>query len=171
MLAFLTIDLLWIRYTSSSLNSLLIFTKSDRCSFSYKKFCFSSSSVGVVGDCCLDGAGDGPLIERVGRAARSFLGVIFVLFATLCDELDGSLWHSTISIFSRGGEFLVSSLSHIRFDGFSEKRRYREIQLQTLIYSLWFAETREGIMKLTFWLPDGMFSALFAFRQRTLCDP
>lgn len=111
------------RYTSSSLSSLLIFTNSFSCSSSYKKFWFSSSSAGVVGDCCLDGAGDGPLIESVGRAAKSFLDVIFVLFATLCDEVDGSLWHSTISIFSRGGEFFVSSLSHIRFDGFSEKRR------------------------------------------------
>lgn len=117
-------------YTSSSLSSLLIFTKSFSCSFSYKKFCFSSSSVGVVGDCCLEGAGDGPLIESVGKAARSFLGVIFVLFAILID-VDGSLWHSTSSIFSLGGEFLVSSLSHIRFDGFSEKRRYREIKMQT----------------------------------------
>lgn len=26
-------------------------------------------------------------------------------------------------------------------------------------------------MKLTVWLPDGMFSALFAFRHSTLCEP
>lgn len=128
----------WFRYTSSSLNSLLIFTKSFSCSLSYKKFCVSSSSVGDVGDWFLDGAGDGPLMESVGSAASSFLGVFFVLTigATLSDvdvdiDVDGSLWHSTISIiFSRSGEFLVSSLSQILFEGFSEKRRCWEIKIR-----------------------------------------
>lgn len=109
-------------YTSSSLSSLLIFTKSFSCSFSYKKFCFSSSSVGVVGDWLRDGAGDGPLIESVGNAASSNLGVFTALLGGLYD-VDGSLWHSTSSIFSRGGELRASSLSQILFDGFSEKRR------------------------------------------------
>lgn len=115
------------RYTRSSLSSLLIFTKSLSCSLSYKKF-FSSSSVGEVGDWLREGAGDGPLMESVGNAARSFLGVLFVLFGVLFDDVDGSLWHSTSSIFSRRGEWRVSSLSQILFDGFSEKRRCGEIK-------------------------------------------
>lgn len=116
-----------VNYTSNSLSSLLIFTKSLSCSFSYKKFCFSSSSVGVVGDWFLDGAGEGPLIDSVGNAAKSFLGVFFVLIGILC--VNGSLWHSTISMFSLcSNDGLVSSLSQILFDGFSEKRRCWEIK-------------------------------------------
>lgn len=154
-----------VRYTSSSLNSLLIFTKSFSCSFSYKKFCFSSSSVGDVGDWLRDGAGDGPLIESVGSAASSILGVFLVLPGTLYDDVDGSLWHSTSSTFSRCGELRASSLSQILFDGFSEKRRCWEIRNANGFRAM------KSEARLTFWLPDGMFSALFAFRHRTLCDP
>lgn len=160
-----------LRYTSSSLNSLLIFTKSLSCSLSYKKFCFSSSSVGDVGDWFLDGAGDGPLMERVGSAASSFLGVFFVLLRFLCDDdMDGSRWHSTSSIFSCCREFRASSLSQILFEGFSEKRRCGEIKRQKRCLR---GSSRRGGGgdELTFWLPAGMFSALFAFRQRTLCEP
>lgn len=66
-------------YTSSSFSSLRIFTKRLSCSVSYKKFCFSSSSVGDVGEWFLDGAGDGPEIESVGKAAKSFLGALVVM--------------------------------------------------------------------------------------------
>lgn len=104
-----------MHYTSNSSNLLLIFTKM----LGYKKFCVSSSSsfVGVVGD----PEREGPLTLSVGRAARSFLGVFFVVAGFLNDI--GSLWHSTSSIFSRNGDRRSSSLSHSSlFVGFSEKR-------------------------------------------------
>jgi hypothetical protein len=107
-----------IHYTSNSFNLHLLFTKM----LGYKKFCVSSSSsfVGDVGE----PDRDGPLMESVGSAVNSFLGVFFVLAVGNFND-DGSAWHSTNSIFSRIGEFLSrSSLSQsLLFDGFSEKRR------------------------------------------------
>jgi hypothetical protein len=85
----------------------------------YKKFCVSSSSsfVGVVGE----PEREGPLMLSVGKAARSFFGVFFVLGGILYGT--GSLWHSTISNLSHSGDLRSSSLSQSSlFVGFSEKR-------------------------------------------------
>lgn len=86
----------------------------------YKKFCLSSSS-SFVGDEIGDPDLDGPLILSVGRAVSSSFGVFFGAVGKYDDE--GSAWHSTSSNFSLSGEFRLSSLSQILFDGFSEKRR------------------------------------------------
>ena len=112
---FFFLIIITIHYTSNSFNLLLVFTKM----LGYKKFCVSSSSsfVGDVGD----PEREGPLILRVGKAVRSFFGVFFTFWRLLNGT--GSLWHSTISTFSRNEYFLSSSLSQSSlFEGFSEKR-------------------------------------------------
>lgn len=120
----------FVTYTSNSSRWLRVFTKRLCWSSSYMKSDFSST-----GDCSgvwfRDGAGDGPLMESVGRRfLKTAWWFSFVASDILCVRgmsgfvLSGSLWHSTISIVSWFGDIRVSSLSQILLcEGFSEKRR------------------------------------------------
>lgn len=170
-------------YTSNSSRWLRIFTKRLSLSSSYMK----SDSSGIfssTGDCSgvwfRDGAGDGPLIESVGRRflIKTAWWFSFVASDILCARgmsgfvLSGSLWHSTISIVSWLGDILVSSLSQILLCvGFSENRRWRDNAKLNYTVITYLAKKYLMTKVLTLWFPDGMFSALLAFRQSTLWDP